>query len=520
MSAGDRDAGIPPAAGAPATNAPQEVAGALAWSLVAKVAVSLLAIASNILIVRGLGEHAYGVYSIYLNIAHFLALGIGLGLAQAALQFLPEMRVRRDARGARQILIRGLALQAVGWIVVLGIVYLLRGWLSTVFNADLRTILPLGTALLLLETLWTYLGSLYTAMRRMRWLTVASVAAKLALIGLLVLLVRAGATVPGVLYVVGGSFLFGILVLAPGLRRLLPWIGEHGGEGLSPRRHLGFALPIALGALINQVLWRSSETLFIGHFGTPVEAGYYNAAYNLAQMVLEFVPLAIWPVILATLSEAHTVRPADLLRGTRLYFRLLYILVIPVALTGGVLGGEVFRVMYGAEMGPGAPLCQFFFVLFLIGFFATPLRMALYVKERAMTNAWISGAGALVNVALDLALIPRYGIWGGAWAVMAALLVSAVLQFVVSRRLLPGLQIPWGDFGRVLAASAIVVPFWWLRPSLDRPLPLLAALAGATLLQFLLLRAMRVFGPEERALLMKSSLPFKSWIVRLLGAPE
>jgi len=396
----------------------------------------------------------------------------------------------------------------------------LRGWLSTLLNADLRTILPLGTALLLFETFWTYLSSVYTAMRHMRRLAIASVAAKAALVGLLVLLIRSGATVPGVLYVVAGGFMFGILLLAPGLRRLLPWIGVPRGRGLPARRHLRFALPIALGTLINQVLWRSSETLFIGHFDGPVAAGFYNAAYNLAQMVLEFVPLAIWPVILATLSEAHTVRREDLLRGTRLYFRLLYILVVPAALTGGILGGQVYLVMYGEGMAPGATLCQFFFVLFLVGFFATPLRMALYVKERAMTNAWITGVGAAVNVALDFLLIPRYGIWGGAWAVMVALVVSAVLQFVVSRRLLPGLRIPWRDLGRILLASAIVLPLWLVRTHLNHLVPLLAVLIGATLVQFLLLRLMRVFGPEERGLLLKSNLPWKAWIVRILGAED
>lgn len=502
---------------APAASPSREVAGALAWSLIGKLLVSLLGIASNILIVRGLGENAYGVYSIFLNIAHFLALVIGLGLSQTVLQFLPEMRARRDGRGMRELLWRGLWLQLATWAVVLGLVWLLRGWLSGLFHADLRQILPLGAALLLLESLWSWVVSIYTAMRRMIWLTIVSVIQKGVLIGLLLVLLKPGPTVTSVLLVVGGSFFAGLLLLGPGMPPLLRWGAGSGGAGLPAGRHLRYALAIALGAVINQMLWRSSGTLFIGYFRLPADAGYYNAAYNLAQLILEFVPLAIWPVILAVLSEAHAMRSEDLLRGTRLYFRLTFVLVLPVAMSGLALGDRVYLAMYGAAMAPGATLCQFFFAVFLVGFLTMPLRMALYVKERAMANALVSGAGAIVNVALNLVLVPRYGIWGAAWAVLIALALTGLLQYELARRLLPGARIPWGDFVKILPAAAIALPLWFVRSSFSHPLPLLGVLAGITLVQFALLRLLRVFGPEECELLLKSKLPLRHWLVRLMG---
>jgi O-antigen/teichoic acid export membrane protein len=495
----------------------REVTGAMAWSLAAKFFVSVLAIASNVLIVRGLGDYGYGVYSIYLNIARFFSLGIGLGLAQAVLRFLPEMRVKQDARGARQVIGWAFLFQIGSWAAVLALAWLLRGRLSELQNADLRTILPLGTLLLICESCWSVLTSIYTAVRRMVWLTIVSVAQKAALIGLLVLCARSGASVSSVLYVVAGSFVLGIVLLAPGLPRILPWAAGSGGAGLPLSRNLRYALPIALVALVNQILWRSSDTLVIAHYCRPELVGFYNAAYNLAQMVLEFVPLAVWPVVLASLSEAHALRPDDLLRGTRLYFRLLFVLVIPLTWTGLVLGGQAYRVMYGAAMDPGAPVCQALFGVFLVGFLATPLRMALFVKERTVVNLWVGAVGAAVNIGLDFLLIPTLGMWGAVWAVACALLVSGALQFLVGRRELPGLRVPWGCFFKVLAGSAVVLPLWPLRHHLVTPLPLLAVMAAATLAQFVVLRALRVFGEEERRLLERSGLPMKSLLLRLLG---
>ena len=221
MNAGDTcGAAGPPGEGSAVA---REVTGAMAWSLVAKLIVSVLAIGSNVLIVRGLGEYGYGVYSIYLNIARFFSLGIGLGLAQAVLRFLPEMRVRGDARGARQVVVWAFLLQLGGWGIVLGLAWLLRGSLSDLQHVDLRSILPLGTLLLLFESVWTVLTSVYTAVRRMGWLTVVSVAQKAGLIALLLAFARSGVDVQSVLYIVAGSFVLGIVLLAPGLPRILPW---------------------------------------------------------------------------------------------------------------------------------------------------------------------------------------------------------------------------------------------------------------------------------------------------------
>ena len=234
-------------------------------------------------------------------------------------------------------------------------------------------------------------------------------------------------------------------------------------------------------------------------------------------MILEFAPLAIWPVVMASLSEAHALRPADLVRGTRLYFRLLFVLVVPLALTGSVLGGETYRVMYGAGMDPGAPICRAFFLVFMIGFFAAPLRMALFVRERPVTNMWIGGVGALINIDLDLALIPTMGMWGAVWAVAVALAVSGVLQYWAARRALPelgdSLGLPAARDGRLGGGAARLAAAAAAGSSASAP----GGARGRDARPVPGERALRVFGEEERRLLLRSGLPLKPRILRLLG---
>ena len=84
-------------------------------------------------------------------------------------------------------------------------------------------------------------------------------------------------------------------------------------------------------------------------------------------------------------------------------------------------------------------------------------------------------------------------------------------------RLVPGLNIPWGYLGRVLAGSAVVAPLWFVRGYVDAPVPLGGALIGATLLQFFVLRAMRIVGDEERELLLRSNLPLRRTLARWIA---
>ncbi len=118
-----------------------DVPTALAWGLIAKILVSVLAIVSNVIIVRSLGDHNYGIYSLFLNISRFLTIAIGLGLAQALLRYLPELRVNKNRVGTRQLLLRGMGLQVAAWVVVLVGVYYLRGWISSVFDTELDQVL-------------------------------------------------------------------------------------------------------------------------------------------------------------------------------------------------------------------------------------------------------------------------------------------------------------------------------------------------------------------------------------------
>ncbi len=99
--------------------------------------------------------------------------------------------------------------------------------------------------------------------------------------------------------------------------------------------------------ILNLITWRQSEVLFLGHFRSAAEAGFFDLAYRFPQMILEFVPGAIWPLVMAGFSEIYTRDRDALQRATSAYYKLLFLLVAPLSV-GGILTGDLaIHLLYG-----------------------------------------------------------------------------------------------------------------------------------------------------------------------------
>ena len=98
----------------------------------------------------------------------------------------------------------------------------------------------------------------------------------------------------------------------------------------------------------------------------------------------------------------------------------------------------------------------------------------------------LAASTLLINIAINLALIPRYGAQGSAWAALAAQSFMAITQIVEALRRLH-LKPSVGYLLRLLLFSAVITTAMALLPPLSWWVTLLVA-AGTALLAALLLR--------------------------------
>jgi O-antigen/teichoic acid export membrane protein len=497
----------------------ERISGAMYWSVIAKAIRFIAGIVANILIVRSLGKLNWGMYSVVKTILAFAFAIVMLGAGNALLKFLPEIRVRGGIVGFVRTMKRLFVLQVVVWLSLLAAVYFVGPHLSKIFAGrfdQLGYYLLFGFGFVIFEVFLGLVTSFVQSWYETRWYAVVTLFGNVAYIGCLVYFLESGAGIVGVLLSGAIVNIAMSLLLLPQATKLVGLERESTGEGTSLGSVLRFSLPFVATGMLNIVVWRQSEVLFLGAFHGEEAAGFFGLAYSLPQLLLEFVPLTIWPLVMAGISEAYARDAQRLPAAIGLYYRLLYILVIPVAALGFAFARPLVPIVYGAEMLPAAVFVQLFFVVFSYSFLYTPLSMALYVMGRSWVNMLIFTFLAIVNVGLDLALIPRYGLWGAFIPVALVMIIGVAVFYAAVKKYSRSVRIPVPFIVRCYiaalpaAALAISAARW------DSLVLLLPQIGIGIALLIVGFRFMRVIGSEERELIERLPIPMKGTILKLL----
>jgi len=157
-----------------------------------------------------------------------------------------------------------------------------------------------------------------------------------------------------------------------------------------------------------------------------------------------------------------------------------------------------------------------FFGIFTVSFFGTPLSMSLYVLEKSHANMLAYLIFTVVNVGLDIILIPRFGMLGAVIPVALVIIASPFVYRSILSRYAPDVRIPFGFIRRCFLAAAPVLLLMPLAPHVDSILEFLLASGGAFVLALLGFRAVRVLGSEERAMLSAAPLPLMNTLLNFL----
>jgi O-antigen/teichoic acid export membrane protein len=201
------------------------------------------------------------------------------------------------------------------------------------------------------------------------------------------------------------------------------------------------------------------DKFILGFFTTLENIGIYSLGVSLGltqKLFLSAFESAWAPFYYATVKEPDAPR----------VFRLVttYGVAILALLTAGLsaIGADALRAMtHGRILAPGDPRWSTVSVVtaftaigvFFQGFYLlTSIGLNITKQTRFYPVATITAAA--VNVGLNLLMIPRYGVYGAAWANGIAYAVQAVLGFHLSQRYYP-IAYEWGRLVRVCVAAGL-----------------------------------------------------------------
>lgn len=400
-------------------------AGTIRWNLVwtygARVASPLLGYVSFLIIARRLGQDGVGQYAFLTTLS---TLGACLSHPGVDSYLLREAAQRPEEADA-------LAADALGVKALLGVVGLAAAFAGVVALGRAQDDLVALAVMCLYQivvAIDVVPAQLLKARERFNVVALGQLAERFTNCVCVAVFV----TMSGGMRRVGGAVLIAALV-----RHLIHlsrvWPPEYLRRRPSGTGMRRLALDsISLGAveLLLFVYFRI-DSLMLSVLAGDAATGLYAAAYRLLDGAL-ILPLGLLAVCYPRLAKSAVDGREAFLAEVRRWLEILVQLSAPAACGLYLVAPAAARMLYGAEFSGVTPIVQILSGAYLLLFVTYYLGYLLTALDRQREYAMIMGGAAALNIALNLALIPRFAGVGAAWAtLMAEVFALVVLSWVV-----------------------------------------------------------------------------------------
>jgi stage V sporulation protein B len=403
----------------------------------------------TILLARGLGPEDYGIYGIILSILFWVEQTSRLGIPSATAKLIAE-----DRQGA-PLLAQTVRLLGAGlFCVAFALLWATAPMLAGLFH------LPDGASLLRLAAFDIPFYGMYFIYRgvsqgRREFATLSMASASYGLgkvVGILGMWAL-GLSIEGALMV---NILGSCVALAVIASRTPVPLGLCDAATVRLVLRLGF--PLAMWACIASLLYQldlwSLKVLLPGD--RPQAIGIYMAATQVGripQLGVQVVSIVLF-ASLARASSSHDIMLAQ--RYVQGAIRFLWVVLLPLSVLTAVEAEEIMTLLFSLRFAGGGAVLRVLIFGFSLFAFWDAFSTMLHAKGEMYISVAIGVALLVVQLALNLALIPVYGPLGAAWAMAATMGVGTLITGVLVYRRF-GMLLPSATLVRGVAATVVMV---------------------------------------------------------------
>jgi len=219
-------------------------------------------------------------------------------------------------------------------------------------------------------------------------------------------------------------------------------------------RLIKFSMPLIV-VDITVCLLALSDRFLLEALGGAGALGVYTVAYNLVErpttLICSAITTATFPVAVQVLQDYG---PGAGGRQMGINGTILCALIIPACVGLAMTSPYISAVMIGEQFRLGVTflipiMC---FTALFRGVSAHVIDHAFHLAGRTTLALWVYAPSAAANVVLNLLLIPRYGMFGAAWAGLACQALAVITGWVIARRTFPVRWQP-GELAKIIVAA-------------------------------------------------------------------
>ena len=267
------------------------------------------------------------------------------------------------------------------------------------------------------------------------------------------------------------------------------------------KKSLTFSLPLVL-FFTSGLIITLADRYMINYYNGAALTGIYSLSYAIVSIILSFsgvISSILYPHLAKAWSEK---KEYNILFNAMLKYNLLIVLPTMVGLF--VLRNQIITLISGPEYLLAAPALMILISFPLFASLITILTNNLMLRDKTRLIGYVYTGGAVLNIILNLILIPRYGINGAATATITSYLFMYIIFHYVTRD-----QFSWNfrfiRIERIILASLIMgVILFLINPTTY--ITKITSLILGVIIYVILIYLLRVFADKEYSII-RSFLP-------------
>lgn len=407
------------------------------WALSAKIIATGLAMISSIFVARVYGVEIMGIMALVNSLIILATIFTNLGTPNSIMRLIPEHINKYSISSAFRVY-RKIQYLVGGVSIITGtLLFLGADWIAnTVFSKpQLSGFFALAACFVIAKSIMDLNTS---AVRGLRLNRIFAFLQLLPDLCKLIFLITAtylffNQNIP--VYALFASWLVtamaGLIIMQYAFKKRMTTGGFV--ENLPVKNILSISLPMLMSTSMVFIIGRSG-VIILGMFRPEAEVGYYSIAVNLATLAA-FALQAINSMSASKFSELyHSNKIDELFYVAKKSAKLIFWTTVPILLSLAVFGKPIISLLYGQSFAVAYPAL----LLLALGQFvnsvsgSTAMFMNMTGHQIALRN--IMAGAAVINVILNLLLIPSYGIIGAALASMISITFWNIYTLVFIKR--------------------------------------------------------------------------------------
>ncbi|HWQ38892.1 MAG TPA: flippase [Burkholderiales bacterium] len=191
------------------------------------------------------------------------------------------------------------------------------------------------------------------------------------------------------------------------------------------------ALPLIFAGLAVSLYMRIDQVMIARMLGDHA-VGLYSAATRLTEATY-FLPGALVASVLPAVVSLRTSSEPQFVDRMQRVFDLMVVAGVSLALPLSLFSGAVVRVLFGEPFADSAGVLAIHAWASVFVYLGMASSSYLLARDLTMVSLTRTMLGAVVNVVLNLLLIPEYGIRGAALATLISACVATFAVFLDAR---------------------------------------------------------------------------------------